>query len=114
VRRPHSFSNYVGEPSRAGGVISRTATNGCESCSRTGAKSTGRLGGVHRTGRWRVTRKSSPHGKVMGLTVVTGGPVALPSIGGAEGTGGSYPRARVREAGPPFRRYLYVIQTLPT
>ena len=49
----------------------------------------------------------------MGLTVVTGGPVAPPSIGGAEGTGGSYPEARVREAGPPpsvvtftsFRQY---------
>jgi hypothetical protein len=46
--------------------------------------------------------------------VVTGGPVAPPSIGGgAEGTGGNYHGARVREAGPPpsvvtftsFRQY---------
>ena len=48
-----------------------------------------------------VTRRCSPRGKVLGLTAVTGGPVEPPSIGGAEGTGGNYPGARVREAGPP-------------
>ena len=34
----------------------------------------------------------------------------LPSIWGAEGTGGSYPRVRVREAGPPVHRYLDAIR----
>ena len=44
--------------------------------------------------------------------MVTGGPASPPSIGGAEGTGCNYPGTRVREAGPPIRRYLEALQTL--
>ncbi len=46
----------------------------------------------------------------------TGSPMELLSIGGAEGTGGSYLGARVREAGPPCPSLLTLIldTTTPT
>ncbi len=113
VRRSHPFSDCVGEPSRAGGGRSRTASTGCESCDSTGAKSTGRFGGVHRSGgegyeevflTWKSPWTDSGYR----------GPGGAPEHrGGAKGQAATILGPEFGKRDPPVRHYLYEIQTLP-